>query len=179
MLIKEHTIITPNVRSTSKVFKNAEKSSSNKLRINTNMESQNNAIHPLTNDVVYVENLSHGERDFTEVNNRKRGKRRQTTVIGGSILKHLEAHRMQKDLKPNQKIYVKCFPGAVMSDFADYVKPSQKFSPDLYVIHSGSNHLRSTKTPEQIYRTKILELAKTIKTGNNDHQRDYYQKRSI
>ena len=134
------------------------------------MNEQDNAILPSTIDVYNVDNLNHDnaeDRDFTEVNSRRKGKCRKITVIGDSILKHLEAHKMQKVLKPNQKIYVKSFPGAVTSDFTDYIKPSQKFSPDLYVIHSGSNDLRSSKTPEQI-SNEILELATNIKTENDD-----------
>ena len=117
------------------------------LILTTNMNGQDNAILPSTNDVHNVDNLNHEnaeDRDFTEVNNRKKGKCRKITVIGDS--KHLEAHKMQKVLKPNQKIYVKSFPGAVTSDFTDYVKPSQKFSPDLYVIHSGSNDHRKHRS---------------------------------
>ena len=74
---------------------------------------------------------------------------------------------MQRCLKPNNKIYVKCFPGAVTVDFHDYVRPSQKFTPELYLMHLGSNDLRSSKTPDQI-SDEIIAFAKSIKTEMND-----------
>ena len=74
---------------------------------------------------------------------------------------------MQRCLKTSEKIYVKSFSGAVTSDFTHYVQPSQKYSPDMYVMHVGSNDLQSKKTPEEI-SNEIIELAQDIKTKEND-----------
>ena len=107
------------------------------------------------------------EKEFTEVNRRKKGNKRNITVIGDSIIKHVETHKMQQCLKTNNKIYVKCFRGAVTEEFYDYVRPSQKYSPELYVMHIGSNDLRSSKTPDQISE-EVITFAKSIKTDTND-----------
>ena len=106
--------------------------------------------------------------DFTVVkpaNARK--KKRQISLIGDSLIKNIEQYKMQQCLKRNEKIYVKSFPGATTIDMADHARPSQRYSPDCFILHTGSNDLRSTKTPEQIL-DDIIKLATELKTDQNE-----------
>ena len=64
-------------------------------------------------------------------------------------------------------IYVKSFPGATTIDMSDHARPSQRYSPDCFILHTGSNDLRSTKTPEQI-SDDIIKLATDLKTDQNE-----------
>ena len=94
---------------------------------------------------------------------RKDGKR-VVTVIGDSMIKDVKPWNMHC---PDHKVYTKCFPGATVQDMHYYVKPSQKQDPDTFILHIGTNNLRSDKTPQQIAED-IIELAQTMKTGAND-----------
>ena len=68
---------------------------------------------------------------------------------------------------PSDKIYVKSFPGAMVEDMNDYVKPAMKFNPDLIIVHVGTNDIRTEKKPEHIAE-EIIKLALKIKTDENE-----------
>ena len=158
---------------TSKLYNNEQKklNPTNDLNLYNNVNNNNSVTNSQTVECRKLDNTmnkdSTNEGDFTLVNSQKRGNKRQITVLGDSILKSIESYKMQRCLKQNEKIYVKSFKGAVTSDFTHYVRPSQKYSPDMYVMHVGSNDLQSIKTPEEI-SDEIMELAKDIKTEEND-----------
>ena len=46
----------------------------------------------------------------------------------------------------------------------DYIKPSMARKPDMTVLHTGTNDLKSNKAPSNI-ASEIMELAKSIKTN--------------
>ena len=94
---------------------------------------------------------------------RKDGKR-VVTIIGDSMIKDVKPWNIHC---PDHKVYTKCFPGATVQDMHYYVKPSQKQEPDTFILHIGTNNLRSNKTPQQIAED-IIELALKMKTGAND-----------
>ena len=70
-------------------------------------------------------------------------------------------------MKSKDKIFIKSFPGATMECMSDYVKPSLKYKPDLMIIHTKTNDLRSDKTPSDITE-EIMNLVERIKTDEND-----------
>ena len=74
---------------------------------------------------------------------------------------------MNKCVKSSERIYLKSFPGASTTDTQDYVKPSKRHNPDLVILHSGSNDLRSNKSPEEI-SDDIVKLALDLKTDENE-----------
>ena len=97
---------------------------------------------------------------FNTVNyKRKNTKRRNITILGDSLLKGIQPHKLKNRLKPNEKLYVKSFAGATIADLKYYARHSQRFNPDLFITHIGCNELRSTKTPEVI-SDEIVKLAK-------------------
>lgn len=96
-----------------------------------------------------------------------KNKHRSTTIIGDSIIKHINPFKMKKDMHKGDKLYIKSFPGATTECMSDYVKPSLKFNPDLIIIHTGANDIRSTKSPE-IIANDIVNLATKIKSNHND-----------
>ena len=107
--------------------------------------------------------------DFTVVQSRKsKADNRQIVVLGDSLVKHILPYKMKLGMKNKQeKIYVKAFPGASTADMLDYSKPSKRHKSDLFILHIGSNDLRSTKSPEEI-ATGIINLALDLKTDEND-----------
>ena len=92
---------------------------------------------------------------------------RSTTIIGDSIVKGIQQHEMRKCIAKGDKIYVKSFSGATTECMRDYVKPSLKFNPDLLILHTGVNNLRSNKSAIVIAED-IVKLACDIKNNSND-----------
>ena len=106
-------------------------------------------------------------KDFETVKAKKGGtKKRSTTVIGDSLLKDIKPFKMRKAL-PNERIYVKSFPGSTIECMKDYIKPSLKYDPEQILIHIGTNDLRREKEPNEIAE-EIIQLALNIKSDEND-----------
>ena len=99
--------------------------------------------------------------------NKNKNKNRSITIIGDSLLKDIKAFKMRNALSSNEKIYIKSFPGATTEDMKDYIKPSLKYNPDLVILHTGTNSLRSEKLPEGI-ADDIMKIALETKTDEND-----------
>ena len=113
-------------------------------------------------------NVQNDDSEYTEVSRKKAARnKRSVTVIGDSIIKGIEAHKMKRCMNHNERIYVKSFSGAVIDDLRDYAKPSQRYDPDLFILHGGSNELRSVKTPEEI-SDEVVKLALELKTDKNE-----------
>ena len=97
----------------------------------------------------------------------KKKKFRSTTIIGDSIIKDIKQYKLKIDLPVGDKIYVKSFSGATVDDMTHYIKPSLAYKPDLFIIHGGSNDLRSEKTPNEIAE-EIMNLVMNTKTPDNE-----------
>ena len=54
-----------------------------------------------------------------------------------------------------------------MEDMADYVRPTMKRSPDLIVLHAGTNNLRN-EDPARVIAEKLMELVLNMKGQEND-----------
>ena len=74
---------------------------------------------------------------------------------------------MRKCIARGDKIYIKSFSGPTIECMADYIKPSQKYNPDLFILQIGSNDLRAKKSAADI-ADDITNLAKSVKTQIND-----------
>ena len=57
-----------------------------------------------------------------------------------------------------EKVVVKHFSGSTTEDMMTYIKPPLKWNPDRFIIHLGTNDLRSNQEPETIARN-IVEVA--------------------
>ena len=104
---------------------------------------------------------------FSEVKRKNNNNKRAITIIGGSIVKDIKAHEMRKSLPNNVNVYVKSFSGATVDCMKSYVQPSMKFNPNVVILNTGTNDLRSKKQPEQI-ADDILNLALSIKSDDNE-----------
>ena len=101
----------------------------------------------------------------SEVKNNR--KKRSTVILGDSLLKDIEQHKIRKGLGNNDKVYVKQFSGANIEHMKSYVIPSKSFDNDLVILHVGTNDLREKKTAKEI-ATNIIDLAIDMKTDKND-----------
>ena len=107
--------------------------------------------------------------NFTEITYKSNTKKdtRTITILGDSIVKDLQPHKMKRRLGRNEKLFVKSFSGANVADMVDYARPTVRKESDLIVLHAGTNDLRSSKTPENI-ASDIMKLALEIKSANNE-----------
>ena len=67
----------------------------------------------------------------------------------------------------NTKAYVRSQSSATTQDMKDHVNPSRKYKPELYILHCGTNDLRTRKQPVEI-ANEIIELALDLKTDENE-----------
>ena len=104
---------------------------------------------------------------FNEVKRKRNNNKRSITIIGGSIVKDVKAYEMRKSLPNNVNVYVKSFSGATVDCMNSYVQPSMKFNPNVVILNTGTNDLRSKKQPEQI-ADDILNLALSVKSDDNE-----------
>ena len=135
----------------------------NDKKIITTIASQptcNNTVD-LTDDI----NADYVNQD--ENFERKKRNSRNITILGDSLLKDIKPYKMRQAMYSKDKVYIKSFPGATTECMRDYVTPSLKFNPDLLIIHTGTNDLRSDKTPTDIVE-EIINLVERIKTNDND-----------
>ena len=105
--------------------------------------------------------------DDKRTNTGKQQQQRTITILGDSIIKDIKSHKIKQQLGTGENIFVKSFPGAKTSCMHDYVKPSLKLKSDLFILHCGTNDLKSEKSPEIIAK-EILNLAAKMKQPANE-----------
>ena len=81
------------------------------------------------------------------------------------MIKGVKPWSMRKSLKQN--IQLKSFAGAKLGDMEHYIIPSKKADANVYVLHVGTNDIRSDDTPLEI-GNKIIETALSLSTKEND-----------
>ena len=103
--------------------------------------------------------------DFINVNDNL--KPRATTILGDSILKGIKPRNLRKKLPPKERVYVKSFSGATISQMRHYAKPSMDFNPQLVILHCGTNDLKKPTTAKEI-ANEIIQLGQSIKRNENE-----------
>ena len=96
-------------------------------------------------------------------NNGHRQEKKETLIIGDSMLKGIKRWKINKKLKFTNAS-VNYFPGAYTSDMKHYTKPPIRKYPNAKVvlIHTGTNGLSSDSTPIEI-ATNIMDFAADVK----------------
>ena len=94
------------------------------------------------------------------------GNRKKTAmIIGDSMVKNVHSWRLKAALKQNVK--VRSFSGAKTTDMMHYTKPAMDENAELYIVHFGTNDLRSDQNPQEIAE-KIVCVAMKMKTDANN-----------
>ena len=102
--------------------------------------------------------------------------RKNTLIVGDSILKHVEGWCLNKRMKST--VSVRSIPGVSTNTMTHHVKEFLgNISPDTVILHYGTNHLKSGNTSEKI-ATDMVNLALTIEREKNQslHFRIDYHK---
>ena len=89
--------------------------------------------------------------------------RNSVKILGDSMIKHTNRRELPKKLKPECKVFVRNFPRATTQCMADYMKPSIRVKPNHFILHAGTNDLKSYRPPEQIEKA-IIDLALELKS---------------
>ena len=94
---------------------------------------------------------------------------RKITIIGDSMLSGVKANRrkLTEKIEKQDEVYVKDHSGATIDDLNSYIIPVKKRSPELVIIHGGTNDLRSHQTAEQIGKS-IVHLAEFARNETNE-----------
>ena len=86
--------------------------------------------------------------------------RKNTLIVSGSILKHIEGWRLNQRMKSN--VSIRSIPGASTNGMVHHVKGClEDISPNTVILHHGTNDLKCGNTSEKI-ATDIVNLALTI-----------------
>ena len=88
------------------------------------------------------------------------------TILGDSIVKNIQGFKMKQAINNDQNVYVKSFSGATVDCMNSYVCPTIKKNPKTIILHCGTNDLSSPQAACNIAQD-IIDLAKTLETGNN------------
>ena len=91
----------------------------------------------------------------------EKSKKKTAVIVGDSIVWNVPSRSLNQSLKEYFSI-VKSFPGATTQDMKDYIKPTIARKPDLVILHTGTNDLKSNQNPSDI-ANEIINLAKNIK----------------
>ena len=75
-------------------------------------------------------------------------KRQKTVIVGDSIVKRLQQHKLAKAAK--HSVGIKCFPGTTVRDMYDYVKPVLRKKPNTIILHVGTNSTANKEASEII-----------------------------
>ena len=81
-----------------------------------------------------------------------------TAILGDSIVKDVKSWKLSDD---KNKV---C--GAKTKDMESYIIPTLEQNPEIIIIHSGTNDLKSDSSPEEIARD-IIKLTTSCKTQTN------------
>ena len=93
-------------------------------------------------------------------------KKRTTVILGDSIIKDVEQHKIRKGLNNKERVFVKHFPGTTVDDMKNYIIPSKKYENDLVILHMGTNDLKDKEAKE--IATEIVEMAIDMKTEKSE-----------
>ena len=94
-------------------------------------------------------------------------KTRSIVILGDSLVKDVEQHKLRKGLNNKERIFIKHFSGATVEDMKMYIIPSKKHENDLVILHVGTNDLRQPKAAKEIAK-EIVELAIDTKNEKNE-----------
>lgn len=111
-----------------------------KSRIRTKINRNNNGKNATKDN---------GPTDNNEKINGNNSKKSVTCIIGDSMIKNIQSWKLNKNLKKTF-VVTKSFSGATTEDMYDYVKPAIKHKPNRFLVHVGTNDLKSAETASQV-----------------------------
>ena len=76
----------------------------------------------------------------------KKTKKKTVVIVGDSIVQNVPSCSFNQSLKECFSV-IKPFPGWTTQDMKDYIKPKIARKPDIVILHTGINDLKSIQNP--------------------------------
>ena len=112
-----------------------------------------------------IENCSYHSNKKNDVTPSEKSKK-TVVIVGNSIVRNVPSRSLNQFLKEYFSV-VKSFLGATTQDMKDYIKPTIARKPDMVILHTGTNDLKSNQNPLDI-ANKIINLVKNIKSSGTE-----------
>ena len=113
-----------------------------------------------------IESSYHHSDKKNDVTPTEKTKKKAAVIVGDSIVRNVHSRSLNLSLKEYFSV-VKSFPGATTQDMKDYIKPTISRKPDMVILHTGTNDLKSNQNPSDI-ANEIVNLAKNIKNSGTE-----------
>ena len=113
-----------------------------------------------------IESSRHHLDKKNDVTPTDKSRKKTVVIVGDSIVRNVPNRSLNQSLKEYFSV-VKSFPGATAQDMKDYIKPSIARKPDMVVLHTGTNDLKSNQNSSDI-ANDIFNLAKNIKNSGTE-----------
>ena len=91
--------------------------------------------------------------------------KKRITIIGDSLLNNIAEKGLQKN--KNQRVKVRCHPGATTTDIIDHIKPEIRKKPDHMIIMAGTNDLSQVDVKTFQNLNEVLSLIRTESPETN------------
>ena len=113
-----------------------------------------------------IESSHHHSNKKNDVTPTEKTKKKTVVIVADSIVRNVPSRILNQSLKEYFSV-VKSFPGATTQDMKDYIKPTISRKPDMVILHTGINDLKSNQNPSDI-ANEIVNLAKNIKNSGTE-----------
>ena len=81
--------------------------------------------------------------------------KKEIMIVGDSMIKHVNWREVSRD----DSVKIRCHSGATTDDIIDYVRPTARKKPDIFIIHTGTNSIQNKVNTLQ----KVRKVITTIK----------------
>ena len=116
--------------------------------------------------VQIIENSHHHFDKKNDVTPTEKTKKKTVVIVGDSIVRNVPSRSLNESLKEFFSV-AKSFPGATTQDMKDYIKPTISRKPDMVILHTGTNDLKSNQNPSDI-ANEIINLVENIKINGTE-----------
>ena len=113
-----------------------------------------------------IESSHHHSDKKIDVTPTEKTKKKTVVIVGDSIVRNVPSRSLKQSLKEYFSV-VKSFPGATTQDMRDYIKPTISRKPDMVILRTGTNDLKSNQNLSDI-ANEIVSLAKNIKNSGTE-----------
>ena len=165
---KENNMSRSNINSKINIKNINNNSKENNISSNGGDNRTNSKQKQASNNSISNNNNNSSSKENNINSSNINGETRKTAfIIGDSMVKKIDGYLLTSPINHRYIVKVRPFLSFKTIDMVDYIKPTQRdFSPDVYLLHVGTNELSSNKSPEQL-SLDILNLANSLKLDNN------------
>ena len=112
-------------------------------------------------DVPRVTRKQRPSQPSTRIVQQRNINQKEVFIVGDSIVKNLQGHRISKD----PKVKVWSFPGCTSKDMKDHIQPLLRRNPQEIILHVGTNSIRSSESA-QACADEIADLAALVNSNS-------------